>query len=170
MASKNLPTNIDATYTDDTTDATVKLHQQYHDALHAVVNLFDYDALAAAAAGYYLYADPATGLISVVAPPSTVTVNLLPAAASYTLVAADAGKVVETSHATANSVTVPAGVFSTGQQVGVTQTGAGITSFTAGAGMVIRSEGGLTSCRGQWADVLLRFRTPSECVLSGNLA
>lgn len=33
-----LPTNLDATYADSGTDATVKLHQQYHDAIHAKVN------------------------------------------------------------------------------------------------------------------------------------
>lgn len=43
MSGSNLPTNLDATYGDSTDDATVKLHQQFHDAVHRVVNLFDKD-------------------------------------------------------------------------------------------------------------------------------
>jgi len=41
MAGPNLPTNIDSTYGDSTTDASVKVHQQQHDVIHAVVNRFD---------------------------------------------------------------------------------------------------------------------------------
>lgn len=40
MAKPNLPVNIDTTYGDDT-DPSVKVHQQHHDAVHGVVNLFD---------------------------------------------------------------------------------------------------------------------------------
>lgn len=36
-----LPTNIDASHPDDGTDPSVKLHQQYHDALHILNNAFD---------------------------------------------------------------------------------------------------------------------------------
>lgn len=35
-----LPTNIDATYADSGTDASVALHQQHHDAVHAAINGF----------------------------------------------------------------------------------------------------------------------------------
>lgn len=33
-----LPVNIDSTYADDGGDATVALHQQHHDEIHAFVN------------------------------------------------------------------------------------------------------------------------------------
>jgi hypothetical protein len=33
-----LPTNVDTTYADDGSDASVKLHQQHHDTIHAAVN------------------------------------------------------------------------------------------------------------------------------------
>jgi hypothetical protein len=36
-----LPVDIDATYADSSADDSVKLHQQHHDAIHAVVNAFD---------------------------------------------------------------------------------------------------------------------------------
>jgi len=44
MAGPNLPVNIDAAYPDSATDASVKLHQQYHDGIHALVNQFDVGA------------------------------------------------------------------------------------------------------------------------------
>ncbi len=34
----NLPTNIDASYTDNSQDASTKLHQQHHDTIHQSVN------------------------------------------------------------------------------------------------------------------------------------
>jgi hypothetical protein len=40
MAGPNLPVNIDASYP-DSSDASVKAHQQAHDAIHGVVNAFD---------------------------------------------------------------------------------------------------------------------------------
>lgn len=41
MAGPALPVNIDSTYADSATDASVKLHQQYHDTIHSIVNQFD---------------------------------------------------------------------------------------------------------------------------------
>lgn len=41
MAGPNLPVNIDTTYADSGTDATVKTHQQHHDSIHGIVNKFD---------------------------------------------------------------------------------------------------------------------------------
>lgn len=41
MAAPNLPVNIDTTYVDDASDSSVKVHQQHHDEVHKVVNLFD---------------------------------------------------------------------------------------------------------------------------------
>lgn len=169
MASKNLPVNIDTTYSDDPADASRQVHQTHHDDTHEVVNLFDYDALVAATAGYYLFVDPATGLIAAVAPPTTVPVNLV-STASYTAVVGDNGKVIERSFATACTLTIPAGVFSAGMQFGVTQVGAGQLTFVQGVGMTIRSEGGFLASRGQWADQLVRFRSATECVLAGGLA
>jgi hypothetical protein len=169
VASLNLPVNVDTTYVDDAADPSVALHQQHHDGVHSLVNLFDYDAVSAATLGYYLYVDVATGLISLAPPLSAVQVNLQTGTA-YTPVLADNGKVIEMSNAAANTVTIPAGVFTAGMQIAGTQVGAGTTSYVAGAGMTIRSRGGVTASAGQWADQLIRFRSASECVLSGDLA
>jgi hypothetical protein len=45
VASPNLPTNIDSSYADSATDASAKLHQQYHDTIHALLNQFDVAAV-----------------------------------------------------------------------------------------------------------------------------
>lgn len=60
---------------------------------------------------------------------------------TYTLVAADSGKLVTASNAAAVTITVPPSVFSAGEQINVQSIGAGITTFAQGAGVTITSTG-----------------------------
>jgi hypothetical protein len=60
---------------------------------------------------------------------------------TYTLVAADSGKLVTTSNASAVVVTIPPSIFAAGEQINVQSIGAGLTSFVAGAGVTITSTG-----------------------------
>ena len=60
---------------------------------------------------------------------------------TYTLVAADVGKLVTTSNASAVTVTIPPSVFAAGNQINVQSIGVGLTSFVAGAGVTITSTG-----------------------------
>jgi hypothetical protein len=60
---------------------------------------------------------------------------------TYTLVAADLGKLVTTSNASAVTVTVPPSIFAAGNQIHVQSIGVGLTSFAAGAGVTITSTG-----------------------------
>ena len=60
---------------------------------------------------------------------------------TYTLVAADLGKLVTTSNAAAVTVTVPPSVFTAGNQINLQSIGVGLTSFVAGAGVTITSTG-----------------------------
>tara|TARA_R110002126_G_scaffold73034_2_gene182300 strand:+ start:166 stop:672 length:507 start_codon:yes stop_codon:yes gene_type:complete len=60
---------------------------------------------------------------------------------TYTLVLADAGKLVTTSNAAAVTVTIPPSVFSAGDQINIQSIGAGLTTFAAGAGVTITSTG-----------------------------
>ena len=60
---------------------------------------------------------------------------------TYTLVAADLGKLVTTSNAAAVTVTIPPSVFSAGNQINVQSIGVGLTSFAQGAGVTITSTG-----------------------------
>jgi hypothetical protein len=60
---------------------------------------------------------------------------------TYTLVAADLGKWVTASNASAITVTVPPSVFSTGNIINLQQIGAGQVTFAQGAGVTITSTG-----------------------------
>ena len=88
---------------------------------------------------------------------------------NYTLVAADNGQVVEMNKATANTLTVPSGVFSAGQQVLVTQYGAGQTTI-AGSGVTLRSDGGKLKINSQYSSATILFISTMEAYVFGNLA
>ena len=88
---------------------------------------------------------------------------------SYTLVAADNGQVVEMNKATANTLTVPSGVFTAGQQVLITQYGAGQTTL-AGSGVTLRSDGGKLKINTQYSSATILFISATEAYVFGNLA
>lgn len=89
--------------------------------------------------------------------------------ASYTLVLADADKLVEMNVATANNLTVPASVFSAGTQILLAQYGAGQTTIVAGSGMTIRSNGGKLKLNVQYSGATLIFLSATECYLFGDI-
>ena len=60
---------------------------------------------------------------------------------TYTLVAADVGKLVTTSNGSPVVVTIPPSVFTAGNQINLQSIGVGLTSFVAGAGVTITSTG-----------------------------
>ena len=60
---------------------------------------------------------------------------------TYTLVAADLGKLVTLSNASAITLTVPPSVFAAGNIINIQQIGAGQVTFAAGAGVTITSTG-----------------------------
>ena len=60
---------------------------------------------------------------------------------TYTLVAADSGKLVTSSNAAAIVITIPPSLFAAGEQVNVQSIGVGLTSFVAGSGVTITSTG-----------------------------
>jgi hypothetical protein len=91
--------------------------------------------------------------------------------ASYTLVLADAGKVIERNNASANTTTVPPNssvAFPTGTVVEVTQYGAGQTTIVAGSGVTIRTPSTLV-LRARYSSVALRKRATDEWVLAGDI-
>jgi hypothetical protein len=89
--------------------------------------------------------------------------------ASYTLVLSDADKLVEMNVGSANNLTVPASVFSAGQQILLAQYGAGQTTIVAGAGMTIRSNGGKLKLNVQYSGATLIFLSSSEAYLFGDI-
>ena len=100
---------------------------------------------------------------------TTLDLTLARKTDSYTLVAADNGQVVEMNKATANTLTVPSGVFTAGQQVLITQYGAGQTTLV-GSGVTLRSDGGKLKINSQYSMATILFISATEAYVSGNLA
>lgn len=90
--------------------------------------------------------------------------------ASYTLVSGDANKIVEMNVASANNLTVPASVFSAGQQILLAQYGAGQTTIVAGVGMTIRSNGAKLKLSAQYSGATLVFISATESYLFGDIS
>ncbi len=91
--------------------------------------------------------------------------------ASYTLVLADAGKVVEMNVASGNTLSVPPNstvAFPVGTTVEVYQMGAGQTTITAGAGVTLRARNGAKTAS-QYATAALRKRATDEWVVVGDV-
>jgi len=101
---------------------------------------------------------------------SPLNVTLDRKTASYTLVAGDNGKVIEMNVASANTLTVNASLFSAGNQIVITQYGAGQTTITAGAGVTLRSDGGKLKINTQYSIATIIFISATEAYVSGNLA
>jgi hypothetical protein len=90
---------------------------------------------------------------------------------SYTLVAADRGKLVEMNVATANTLTVPLNstvAFPIGTQIDLLQVGAGKTTITGAAGVTVNATPGL-AIRAQWGGATLIKRAENTWVLIGDL-
>lgn len=91
---------------------------------------------------------------------------------SYTLVLADAGKIVEMNNANANTLTVPpqsSVEWPDGARVDLAQIGAGQTTIAAGGGVTIRSADGNLKLRVQYSLATLYRRAENEWVLGGDL-
>jgi len=89
--------------------------------------------------------------------------------ASYTLVANDNGKLIEMNVATANTLTINASLFSAGNQLLVSQYGAGQTTITAGAGVTLRSSGGKLKTSAQYSLVTIIAISSTEFYVAGDL-
>jgi hypothetical protein len=91
---------------------------------------------------------------------------------SYTLALADAGTVVETTNASAVTVTVPpnsSAAFPTGSIIGLLQYGAGQITVSPGSGVTLRSPGAALKSSDQYSAVWLRKRATNEWVVSGDV-
>ena len=147
------------------------MHQQHHDAIHAVVDYFDVGNTRTAG-----YVPIGNGTVLVTrALLSTDNPGLVNSThtSSYTLALADIGKLIEMNVATSNSLTVPPNssiAIPVSSVINVRQYGAGTTTIQAGSGVTIRSRGSLIALAGQYAEATLTKRATDEWVLSGDLA
>jgi hypothetical protein len=89
-------------------------------------------------------------------------------ATTYTFVADDAGKLIQFTAATAVTATVPANVFSAGQQIVTAQRGAGQVTHAAGAGFTLTAQGSSFKTTGQYAKATLTFFSATTADLDGN--
>lgn len=115
-----------------------------------------------------------TYLTSSTAATTYTPLNLVTSAqtTSYTLVLADAAKLVEISNASANNLTVPLNAsvaFPVGTQINILQTGAGQTTIVATGGVTINATPGL-KLRAQWSSATLIKRATDTWVLIGDLS
>jgi hypothetical protein len=89
--------------------------------------------------------------------------------ASYTLVAGDNNKLIEYNSATPVNNTIDSGVFTAGNQILVSQYGAGQVSFVAGAGVTLRSPSGKLKLTGQYSLATIIAISATEFYISGDL-
>jgi hypothetical protein len=93
--------------------------------------------------------------------------------ASYTLVLADAGKMVTMTNASANNLTVPPNssvAFPVNSRIDLIQYGAGQTTVVAGAGVTIFSSGSKLKLTGQYSGASLWKKATDTWVLVGDIA
>lgn len=89
--------------------------------------------------------------------------------ASYTLVASDNNKLIEMNVASANNVTINNSVFTAGNQILVSQYGAGQVTFVAGSGVTLRSPSGKLKLTGQYSLATIICISATEFYISGDL-
>jgi hypothetical protein len=92
--------------------------------------------------------------------------------ASYTLVLADADKLVEMNVGSANNLTVPLNssvAFATGTQILLAQYGAGQTTIVATSGVTVRSNGGKLKLNVQYSGATLIKIAENEWYLFGDI-
>lgn len=161
MAGPGLPVNVDTTYADDINDASVKLHQQHHDAVHAIVNQFDTSTPTVNTVPVH------NGTVFVYSDPATVPATLVAQTATYTAVASDMGRVITFNAASGVTYTLNTGIGSIGQTVTIVQLGAG--AVTVGGTATVNSRGGSKVTGGQYAMVSLLCVAANTWILTGDL-
>jgi hypothetical protein len=91
---------------------------------------------------------------------------------TYTLVVADAGKLVTTSNASAITVTIPPSIFSAGDQINIQSIGAGLTTISGGS-VTITSTGATASApilRAQYSACTVICTASNTFTIVGDLA
>lgn len=92
---------------------------------------------------------------------------------TYTTVAADSGKLVTLSNASAITLTLPPTTYSIGEQINIVQLGAGQVTFAQGSGVTIRSTGATSTApkiTKQYAAATVIVIGVSEYLVVGALA
>lgn len=91
---------------------------------------------------------------------------------AYTLVLGDAGTCIESSNASAETITVPPNssvAFATGTLIEICQYGAGTVTIAPGSGVTLRTPTGTLTTRAQYSTVSLRKHGTNEWICGGDL-
>jgi len=118
--------------------------------------------------GYLLTADStASAGVSWTAPATTALTFNAQTGTTYTLVSGDVNKLVTLSNASAITLTVPNGVFTTGQQINLQQLGAGQVTVASDGTTVITGTG--TKLRTQYSAATLVCTSSNNFTLIGDI-
>jgi hypothetical protein len=123
-------------------------------------------------AGEYLKTDGTTASWE----PAIATLNLTfnaQTGTTYTLVAGDLNKLVTLSNASAITLTVPNGIFTTGQQINIQQIGAGQVSIVSDGTSVLTSTGATSTApklRAQYSAATIVCTSSNNFTVIGDLA
>lgn len=127
------------------------------------------DNLAVGTNGQYLVADSTTSMGIKWATLGTPALVLnAQTGTTYTLVAADVNKLVTLSNAAAITVTIPNGVFTTGQEINLQQIGAGQVTLASDGTTTFTGTG--TKLRAQYSAATLVCTASNTFTLIGDLA
>ena len=107
------------------------------------------------------------GIVDAHAALNAQTINAQTAA--YTLVAADAGKMVEMTLSSGAALNVPGSVFTAGQRIDVLDVGAGRVTFVGTSGMTLNGVPSLVSSA-QWSAFSIFIRSATTAAVIGRLA
>ena len=123
-------------------------------------------------AGEYLKTDGTTATWE----PAIATLNLTfnaQTGTTYTLVAGDLNKLVTLSNASAITLTVPNGIFTTGQQINIQQIGAGQVSIASDGTSVLTSTGATSTApklRAQYSAATIVCTSSNNFTVIGDLS
>lgn len=92
------------------------------------------------------------------------------AGAAHTLTAASRGTWMRLTHTAAVTLTVSANVHAARDEITIEQAGVGVVTISAGVGMTIHSRGDRFEMNGQYSVASLKFISPTEAILVGDLA
>lgn len=171
-----LPVNIDTVYADDGADASVKLHQQHHDTIHAAIN-----TLTAGRAAFVRYTTgnitlnsnvwanmPSLGTCAVAAAVGDILEASVNLRVGTENVALSFDVVSEVSASPVNSF--GSGAAAPGQPSGWSATAAQASSITGSVMYTVQSgdiSGGTVTCRLRYFGASATNRTASASATSG---